>query len=166
MRLYFLIAVTALMLTGCAEYQARRQAQAQAQAAQIEYSKQQYCTDMGAPPGSKDYIECRKMIAQSEQAMMMQRAAMNQAYMQAQPTANDIGNAAMAGIAGNTYINPQDAMIARQQGLPLSAFSPPSMGMQQGCGFKPFPPMGCRMENARCTCDPTGNCYWSFVGCN
>jgi hypothetical protein len=35
---------------------------------------------------------------------------------------------------------------------------------QSGCGFKPFPPMGCKSSDAVCRCDDNG-CQWVWY-CN
>jgi len=42
--------------------------------------------------------------------------------------------------------------------LALSMYSDTSCA-QSGCGFKPFPPMGCKSSDAVCRCDD-GGCSW------
>lgn len=32
-----------------------------------------------------------------------------------------------------------------------------------GCGFKPFPPLGCDRDDAVCICDEDGDCNWIFI---
>jgi hypothetical protein len=34
----------------------------------------------------------------------------------------------------------------------------------QGCGFKPFAPLGCKHPVAQCVCDSQGkNCTWQWI---
>ena len=41
-------------------------------------------------------------------------------------------------------------------------FASPVYAQSLQCGLKPLPPVGCKSENARCICDPEGNCHWEF----
>jgi hypothetical protein len=57
------IALAALVLSGCAEYEARKQAAAQAQAAAIDTDEDGVCRSYGAVPGTTAYIQCRMNIS-------------------------------------------------------------------------------------------------------
>jgi N-acetylmuramic acid 6-phosphate (MurNAc-6-P) etherase len=90
------------LLSGCVTPQQRLE-QARAEAAQIDYNKKVYCTQMGAPEGSKNYYDCRKTIEQIETARQMQQmeiARQNSAYMSA------AGNSAMMGVSDDAYYQP------------------------------------------------------------
>jgi hypothetical protein len=76
--------IVALTLAGCADYEARQQAQAQAQQANDDAQCQSY----GAAPGSPAYIQCR-MNLDNQRAQM--RAAVASALvgnMMQPPTQN------------------------------------------------------------------------------
>lgn len=68
MRILIFIALSAT-LSGCAEYEAREQAELQARAAQIENGEDRTCQSYGVAPGSPGYVQCR-MSLQSQRAQV------------------------------------------------------------------------------------------------
>lgn len=58
-----------LFLTACtaedmAQFNREMEAQRQAELQAVEFEKQQYCSNAGAPKGSKDYYSCRRELDQ------------------------------------------------------------------------------------------------------
>ena len=66
MRFIAIVIACALCLAGCADYQARQQAEAAAQARQIAANDDARCQSYGAKPGSDAYVSCRMNIITSE----------------------------------------------------------------------------------------------------
>jgi hypothetical protein len=82
-------------LSGCAQYEAQRQAEAIAQAQAIDSNDDSRCQSYGAPRGSQNYVQCRMNLdnqhAQERQqsiAIANQNLARMQAATQAPPTYN------------------------------------------------------------------------------
>lgn len=63
MRLIIAPVAAALMLAGCAEYEARQQAEAQAAYIAQEAQDDAQCRSYGAQPGSPSYVQCRMNIS-------------------------------------------------------------------------------------------------------
>lgn len=61
--------ILALLLSGCAQYEARQRAEAQAQAAAIAANEDATCQSYGADPGSPAYVQCR-MTMQGQRAQV------------------------------------------------------------------------------------------------
>lgn len=114
----FATLLLAAFIAGCAQLKQNGYS-AQAEAAYIENTKRQFCIDQGAQPGTEEYVKCRQHIAAQERGMLAQRAA----AMPMEPSARDVGDAAMMSLGGD-YISPSDVMIARQQGIPASYLMP------------------------------------------
>jgi hypothetical protein len=53
----------AILLSGCADFQARMEAQRQAKVAAENAADDAQCRNYGAMPGTQTYTECRMMIA-------------------------------------------------------------------------------------------------------
>jgi outer membrane biogenesis lipoprotein LolB len=66
--------IAALTLAGCAEYEARQQERANAQAAAMNANDDAQCQSYGAAPGSPAYIQCR-MNLDNQRAAMRQMIA-------------------------------------------------------------------------------------------
>ena len=62
MRFIAIVIACGLCLAGCADYQARQQAEAAAQARQIAANDDARCQGYGAKPGSDAYVSCRMNI--------------------------------------------------------------------------------------------------------
>jgi hypothetical protein len=82
-------------LSGCAQYEAQRQAEADARALAMDSSDDSRCQSYGAPKGSPNYVQCRMNLdnqhAQERQqrvAIASQNLARWQAATQPPPTYN------------------------------------------------------------------------------
>jgi hypothetical protein len=77
----FLVVALALTLAGCAQYQARQQAQANEQAMAQGASDHAQCLSYGVMPGSPGYVQCRMNLDNQHAAAFQQRQAILGAYL-------------------------------------------------------------------------------------
>lgn len=71
-----------LLLSGCAEYEARQRAEVQAASVAMELAEDEQCRSYGAQRGSPVYVQCRMNISnQRAQIQANDRAIIMQNYM-------------------------------------------------------------------------------------
>jgi hypothetical protein len=75
------IAASLSILSGCAEWRARQEAAAAAQAQAIGANDDATCRSYGASPGSPAYVQCRMNISNQRAAGDMQTRALIGAYL-------------------------------------------------------------------------------------
>jgi outer membrane biogenesis lipoprotein LolB len=72
---WLILAVAAIGLTGCAEMQARQQAEANANAQAQMANDDGQCRSYGTQPGTPAYVQCRMNLDNQHANMEMQRRA-------------------------------------------------------------------------------------------
>ena len=78
---WWLILPVAASLSGCAAYEARQQAEANARAQAQLSSDDAQCQSYGTQPGSPAYVQCRMNLDNQHAGMEMQRRQILGAYL-------------------------------------------------------------------------------------